>query len=168
MVLQKLTSESWIGSWKGLECAHDWDKREFSPTGPAVEFSGATNKVRSPPPLLGEHTDEVLSHLFTVDEINKLRSRGAISWSRWDPCGQFETTVPHMFLYMKGYFYNKSMTLQIGRNSKVWASPAIFIAPCDEMINSSTKTDGGRSAECAKPIFDNEKVNGHNKYKICP
>ncbi|XP_054933494.2 succinyl-CoA:glutarate CoA-transferase isoform X4 [Dermacentor andersoni] len=47
--------------------------------GPAVEFSDGMNQVRSPPPLLGEHTDEVLSEYLTADEIARLRAKKVIA-----------------------------------------------------------------------------------------
>jgi crotonobetainyl-CoA:carnitine CoA-transferase CaiB-like acyl-CoA transferase len=44
-----------------------------------VRFSDTPGSVRRHPPLLGEHTDEVLQDLgYTVAEIAKLRSDGAI------------------------------------------------------------------------------------------
>uniref|UniRef100_L7MB46 Putative l-carnitine dehydratase/alpha-methylacyl-coa racemase n=1 Tax=Rhipicephalus pulchellus TaxID=72859 RepID=L7MB46_RHIPC len=50
-----------------------------SVVGPAVEFSDGVNKVRSAPPLLGEHTDEVLSEYLTADEIGRLRAKKIIA-----------------------------------------------------------------------------------------
>lgn len=47
--------------------------------GPAVEFSDGVNKVRSAPPLLGEHTDEVLSEYLTAEEIVRLRAKKIIA-----------------------------------------------------------------------------------------
>lgn len=43
--------------------------------GPPVKYSNGLNEVRSPPPLLGEHTDEVLKNCLKYDEekIEKLR-----------------------------------------------------------------------------------------------
>jgi len=48
--------------------------------GPPVKFSETQPMVRSAPPLLGQHTDEVLSRLtnLTKAEIEELRSQGAI------------------------------------------------------------------------------------------
>ncbi|CAN7943488.1 unnamed protein product, partial [Ixodes pacificus] len=47
---------------------------EVSVVGPAVEFGAAINAVRSPPPLLGEHTDQVLSDFLGAEEIARLRA----------------------------------------------------------------------------------------------
>lgn len=49
-------------------------------TGPPVRMSETPGAVRSPAPLLGEHTDEVLKHHLgmTADEIASLRAAGAI------------------------------------------------------------------------------------------
>jgi succinate--hydroxymethylglutarate CoA-transferase len=47
--------------------------------GPAMKFQGAKMGVRIKPPLLGEHTDEVLSGLgYTASDITKLRNSGVI------------------------------------------------------------------------------------------
>lgn len=51
---------------------------EVSLVGPAVEFGAASNTVRSPPPLLGEHTDEVLSDFLSAQEIAKLRAEKVV------------------------------------------------------------------------------------------
>ncbi|CAN7941139.1 unnamed protein product, partial [Ixodes pacificus] len=47
---------------------------EVSVVGPALEFGAAINAVRSPPPLLGEHTDQVLSDFLGAQEIARLRA----------------------------------------------------------------------------------------------
>lgn len=41
---------------------------------PAVKYSYGTNKIRSPPPTLGEHTIEVLKNVlnYSDDKINTL------------------------------------------------------------------------------------------------
>lgn len=47
--------------------------------GPAVTFKNRTNKIRREPPLLGQHTDEVLSFLgYSTKEIELLRSKNII------------------------------------------------------------------------------------------
>ncbi|XP_064455273.1 succinate--hydroxymethylglutarate CoA-transferase-like [Ornithodoros turicata] len=51
---------------------------EISLVGPAVAFSDASNTVRSPPPLLGEHTDQVLSSVLSLDQIRDLRTKKVI------------------------------------------------------------------------------------------
>ncbi|CAN7995652.1 unnamed protein product [Ixodes hexagonus] len=51
---------------------------QVSLVGPAVEFGAASNTVRSPPPLLGEHTDEVLSDFLTAQEIARLRDEKVV------------------------------------------------------------------------------------------
>ncbi|CAN8020709.1 unnamed protein product [Ixodes persulcatus] len=51
---------------------------EVSVVGPAVEFGAAINAVRSPPPLLGEHTDEVLSDFLAAREIARLRAEKVV------------------------------------------------------------------------------------------
>ncbi|MCO6416002.1 CoA transferase [Siccirubricoccus sp. KC 17139] len=44
-----------------------------------IQFNGRPRKVASPPPLLGEHSAEVLAgYGFTPDEISALRAAGAI------------------------------------------------------------------------------------------
>ncbi|KAK8762902.1 hypothetical protein V5799_034489 [Amblyomma americanum] len=47
--------------------------------GPAVGFSEGVNQVRSPPPLLGEHTDEVLSQFLSTNDIARLRAGKVIA-----------------------------------------------------------------------------------------
>jgi succinate---hydroxymethylglutarate CoA-transferase len=46
-----------------------------------VKYSRAEPKIRSPPPLLGEHTDEVLRELldFNQAEINDLREKKTVA-----------------------------------------------------------------------------------------
>lgn len=47
---------------------------EIKMVGPPVSYDCAENRVRSPPPLLGEHTKDVLKELldYSDDEIEKL------------------------------------------------------------------------------------------------
>lgn len=49
--------------------------------GPPTKFSNGGNKIRSPPPLLGEHTDEVLIDLlgYSKNKISSLRAAGIVS-----------------------------------------------------------------------------------------
>ena len=49
---------------------------------PAVRFSDACNAIRSPPPLLGEHTCQILSkHLnMPLARLQELRSLKAIDY----------------------------------------------------------------------------------------
>lgn len=48
--------------------------------GPPVVYSEACNEVRLPPPLLGQHTDEVLGELlnYSKEKIQSLRASGVI------------------------------------------------------------------------------------------
>lgn len=48
--------------------------------GPPVTYSYAENCVRSPPPLLGQHTDEILQNLLDLSdkEINELKTKKII------------------------------------------------------------------------------------------
>jgi 3-oxoacid CoA-transferase len=47
---------------------------------PPVKYSNAEPSVRRPPPLLGEHTDEVLSEIgLSEGEIRGLREGGVVS-----------------------------------------------------------------------------------------
>lgn len=50
--------------------------------GPPVRYSHAGNTARTAPPLLGQHTDEVLHDLLNYDnaKINELREQGIIQW----------------------------------------------------------------------------------------
>nr|CAG4646248.1 EOG090X05UC [Macrothrix elegans] len=49
--------------------------------GPAVKFTGSENRIRLPPPELGEHTESVLSELlgYPASHIQQLRDAGAIN-----------------------------------------------------------------------------------------
>jgi succinate--hydroxymethylglutarate CoA-transferase len=46
-----------------------------------VKYSRAEPKIRSPPPLLGQHTDEVLRELldFNDDEIQDLKAKKTVA-----------------------------------------------------------------------------------------
>lgn len=46
-----------------------------------VKYSHSTPGIRSAPPTLGQHTDEILTDMvgMSVDEIARLRSEGVIS-----------------------------------------------------------------------------------------
>jgi len=47
--------------------------------GPAVTFKNKSNKIRREPPLLGQHTDEVLMSLgYSEGEIELLRTKKVI------------------------------------------------------------------------------------------
>lgn len=47
--------------------------------GPAVTFKNSDNTIRREPPLLGQHTDEVLTYLgYSTEEIGLLRLKSVI------------------------------------------------------------------------------------------
>lgn len=48
---------------------------------PPVKYSNSETSIRSPPPLLGEHTNEVLQGTLGMDsgKIEELRSKGVIA-----------------------------------------------------------------------------------------
>jgi crotonobetainyl-CoA:carnitine CoA-transferase CaiB-like acyl-CoA transferase len=50
-------------------------------TGIPIKYSETPGAIRLPPPLLGEHTDEVLSEMlgYSPDRIEVLRERGAVA-----------------------------------------------------------------------------------------
>ncbi|KAH0040621.1 formyl-coenzyme A transferase, partial [Aureobasidium melanogenum] len=60
----------------------DWDavqSGEWKGIGPAVKFSESKASIRSRPPVLGEHTDDVLAEAgYGSEEIQRLREQGAI------------------------------------------------------------------------------------------
>lgn len=51
--------------------------------GPAVKYSETQTVIRDPPPLLGQHTEQVLRDIckFDQDEINYLINKGIVSAS---------------------------------------------------------------------------------------
>lgn len=51
--------------------------------GPAVQYSEAANRIRSPPPMLGEHTKEVLSNVLNIseEELKHLKENKAIDFA---------------------------------------------------------------------------------------
>ncbi|KAJ5678297.1 alpha methylacyl-CoA racemase [Penicillium maclennaniae] len=47
---------------------------------PPVKYSNADPSIRSPPPLLGEHTDEVLCNIgMTTEQVEELRGKGVVA-----------------------------------------------------------------------------------------
>jgi crotonobetainyl-CoA:carnitine CoA-transferase CaiB-like acyl-CoA transferase len=55
------------------------DDRPVPVSGPAARLSRSPGDVRRPAPLLGQHTDEILSELgFTAERIGTFRSQGVI------------------------------------------------------------------------------------------
>ncbi|KAG8269283.1 hypothetical protein J6590_004577 [Homalodisca vitripennis] len=56
------------------------DGAQVKVVGPPVEYSGSKNAVRSPPPMLGEHTEQVLSQVLNYprDKIRLLREQGHV------------------------------------------------------------------------------------------
>lgn len=47
--------------------------------GPSVSFKNSDNQIQREPPLLGQHTDEVLSSLgYSTEEIDSLRSKNVV------------------------------------------------------------------------------------------
>jgi succinate---hydroxymethylglutarate CoA-transferase len=48
--------------------------------GPPVKFSGTPPSVQSPPPLLGQHTREILTDIlgYSQEEIEDLYNKGVI------------------------------------------------------------------------------------------
>lgn len=58
----------------------DYSNMFFFITGPAVKFSESDTVLQSPPPTLGQHTDEVLKDLLGVedDQLTGFRETGVI------------------------------------------------------------------------------------------
>lgn len=48
--------------------------------GPAVKFSDSINEASTPPPILGEHSDFILSHIlsYSKEEISNLKTSRVI------------------------------------------------------------------------------------------
>ena len=48
---------------------------------PPVKYSNAEPSIRSPPPLLGEHTDEVLQEVVELsgERVRELREKGVVA-----------------------------------------------------------------------------------------
>lgn len=47
--------------------------------GPAATFKNRSNAIRREPPLLGQHTDEILTSLgYNTEDIKLLRSKGVV------------------------------------------------------------------------------------------
>lgn len=48
---------------------------------PPVKYSNAESSIRMPPPLLGEHTDEILQGMVGFDKtrIEELRRKGVVA-----------------------------------------------------------------------------------------
>lgn len=47
--------------------------------GPAATFKNSSNRIRREPPLLGQHTDEILTSLgYNAERIKLLRSKHVI------------------------------------------------------------------------------------------
>ena len=48
---------------------------------PPVKFSHSQPSIRTPPPTLGQHTDELLTEMLGMkpDEVEALKSKGVIS-----------------------------------------------------------------------------------------
>lgn len=49
--------------------------KKIKVVGPAVTYSYATNKVRTAPPMMGQHTTEILKNIlnYTDDKIQTLK-----------------------------------------------------------------------------------------------
>ena len=53
----------------------------FWQVGPAVRYSGAENRIRTAPPTLGQHTEEVLGQLlgYSATRLDSLKREGIIA-----------------------------------------------------------------------------------------
>lgn len=69
-----------VGLVKDVELA---DGAHAKVVGPPVEYSRSHNAVRSPPPLLGQHTVQILSQVlnYSPQKINELKENGHVAWS---------------------------------------------------------------------------------------
>lgn len=77
-VEEALRHPSAIARGMVTEISHPTGGKVRQVSAPA-KFSATPTSIRRPPPLLGEHTTEVLSELgYSGDEIKKLRASGAI------------------------------------------------------------------------------------------
>ncbi|MFC7397410.1 CaiB/BaiF CoA transferase family protein [Chelatococcus sp. GCM10030263] len=76
---QALASEQALAREMVMEVEHPVEG-SFKALGFPVKMSGTPQQVRRPPPLLGEHTESVLTDLgFSPDRIEAFRSKGAFS-----------------------------------------------------------------------------------------
>ncbi|VDN26664.1 unnamed protein product [Gongylonema pulchrum] len=70
---------------KHLNLVQEMYHREMGPMrviGPVVQYSEAVNRIRSPPPVLGEHTREVLQSELAIEneELEKLKKLRVIQY----------------------------------------------------------------------------------------
>jgi len=65
-----------IGIVQDFDCSYNV---KLKMVGPAVAFKSSSNKIRREPPLLGQHTDEVLTSLgYNAEKIESLRANNVI------------------------------------------------------------------------------------------